>query len=74
MNLAFMYRDGLGTTLDYREAARLFGLAAEKGHPAAQNNLGLLDSEGAGSARDHKMAFHWFRRECRYSLTVMSTG
>ena len=48
MKLGTLYYKGQGVSRDYAEAARLFLLAAEKGDPYAQSNLGYMYELGEG--------------------------
>ena len=45
---------------DYKEAVRLFGLAAEQGHASAQHNLGVAYNNGQGVPQDYVLAHMWF--------------
>lgn len=47
---------------DYETAFKELKPVAEKGHPAAQVNLGLLYEEGKGVERDYAKALTWYRR------------
>jgi hypothetical protein len=53
---AFYYEGYGGVAKDYAEAVRLYSLAAEQGHAAAQNNLGGMFGNGQGVARDYAEA------------------
>lgn len=53
---ACMYRDGCGGAQDYEEAFRLFDLATEKGHVAAQYELSKLYEFGRGVRRNKAKA------------------
>lgn len=57
--LAGLYAAGEGVPEDPAEAARLYRLAAERGHPVAQLNLGELYITGRGVRRDLKQAYLW---------------
>jgi uncharacterized protein len=46
---------------DYKEAVRLYRLAAEQGNAKAQYNLGVMYAEGLGIPEDYKEAFRLFR-------------
>ncbi len=59
--MGVMYADGLGVIQDFKEAAKMFGLAAQKGLISAQFNLGAFYEEGKGVAQDYKMAVKWYR-------------
>ena len=45
---------------DYTEAAKWFRLAADKGDPQAQYNLGLAYAQGQGVPQDNVNAHMWF--------------
>ena len=67
--LAGLYRDGLGVTMDPAEAGRWFALAAknyraaaEQGDPDAQCTLGALYQQGVGVEKDDAEAVRWFRK------------
>ena len=47
---------------DYREAARLYRLAAQRGHRKAQYNLSLLFRQGLGVTKDVAEADRWLKR------------
>jgi len=48
-----MYNEGLGVPQDYKEAVRLYRLAAEQGHAEAQYNLGQMYRQGLGVPQDY---------------------
>jgi TPR repeat protein len=54
-----MYVKGQGVTQDYKEAARLYGLAAAQGDADAQYNLGLMYDQGQGVTKDTVYAHMW---------------
>ena len=58
--LALMYDNGTGVAQDYKEAARLYGLAAAQGNAFAQSNLGVMYGNGTGVAQDYVRAHMWF--------------
>ena len=60
--LAGLTLEGSGLPADPAEAARLYRLAAEAGHPVAQLNLGELYSRGRGVERDLVQAHLWLSR------------
>ncbi len=63
--LAGLYAAGEGVPEDPAEAARLYRLAAERGHPVAQLNLGELYITGRGVQRDLKQAYFWLSLAAR---------
>ena len=60
-HLARMYESGTGgAPLDYKEAMRLYELAAKQGSDLAETAIGRFHSEGLGVKRNQKLAFdHW---------------
>ena len=55
-----MYKHGEGVPQDYKEAIRLYTLAAEQGNANAQFNLGLMYRNGKGVLSDFVIAHMWF--------------
>ena len=55
---------------DYAGAFDAYRLAADRGHPAAQNNLGILYEVGAGVAADAAQAEAWYRRAAEQDLPM----
>lgn len=53
---------------DYSEAARLYRLAAERGHTKAQHNLSLLYREGLGVNKNEAEADKWLARSMAQTL------
>jgi len=53
--------EGYGTNQDPKQAAYWYRLAAEKGHPEAQFNLGRLYASGKGVEHDEEQALRWIR-------------
>lgn len=58
-NLGIMYNLGQGITLDDRQAARWYWLAAQQGHIKAQANLGAMYANGNGVPQDYVLAHMW---------------
>ena len=63
---------------DYATALREWRPLAEQGSAIAQNNLGLMYSEGKGAPRDYAKAVGWWRKaaeqgyaKAQYNLGVM---
>lgn len=63
---------------DYETAFKELKPVAERGHPAAQVNLGLLYEEGKGVEQDYAKALTWYRRaaaqdyaEAQYRLGLL---
>ena len=54
-----MYAKRLGVDRNDIEAPRRYRRAAERGHPAAQYNLGLFHATGRGIAPDVMLAVAW---------------
>jgi len=59
--LAFLYYGGRDVAQDYREAAKWFRRAADRGDPAAQFYLGIMYAKGQGVPQDHAEAAKWYR-------------
>lgn len=60
--LGVKYETGNGMSSNYREAARLYKLAAQHGHKKAQFNLSLLYRKGLGVNKDDAEADEWLHR------------
>jgi TPR repeat protein len=60
-NLGFMYNNGQGVPLDYKEALKWYRLAADQGDALAQNNLGVMYYEGKGVPQSFEEAAKWYR-------------
>ena len=54
-----MHATGEGAPKDYRESAKWYRMAAEKGHAGAQANLGIMYLGGKGVPQDYKEAVRW---------------
>jgi len=59
---ALRYDSGDGVLQDFAQAAALIRLAAEQGHPPAQNHLGRYYAAGRGVAQDKEAAHLWLER------------
>jgi TPR repeat protein len=61
---------------DYQGASKLWKAAAEKGHPRAQNGLGVLYRDGDLGESDKKQAAYWFRQSAEngYAFAMYSLG
>lgn len=53
---------GDGSPPDYREALRLFKLAAEAGHVGAMYRIGSIHEAGIDVDRDSDLALRWYRK------------
>lgn len=51
-----------GYSRNYTEAVRYYRMAAEAGHPTAQNNLGQMYNMGWGVPQDKNKAFYWWTK------------
>jgi len=60
-NLGTMYDRGRGVAQDYKEAVRLYGLAAAQGNAFAQFNLGGMFDNGRGVTEDKTEAVKWYK-------------
>ena len=59
--LGYMCNNGQGVPQDYRQAAKLFRLAADQGHADAQGRLGAMYYQGRGIYQDYHQAAKWYR-------------
>ena len=51
---------GVGCKIDHAKALELYQIAADKGVPSAQCNLGYAYLYGIGIEQNHEMAFKWY--------------
>ncbi len=71
VGLARKYDHGDGVDRNCIKAAELYLKAAEEGHMAAQNNLGVIYTDGGtGVAQNKKKAADWFLRAAEQGLAV----
>lgn len=63
--LAIMSLHGYGTSIDYKEAVRLFKIGAQKNHTNSQVALGVLMIEGIGLPQDYKAASLQFKKAAK---------
>ena len=61
VDLAMMYRRGLGVAADPAEAFRWYEEAAEKGDPIGMNGVGFSLREGLGVEKDIGAAVPWLQ-------------
>jgi|GEM_PF-6560677 len=52
------------------DAARLYRYSAERGHPEAQYNLGVMYMNGRGVEKDLEEAARWFRKAADQGLAI----
>jgi TPR repeat protein len=69
-----MFHQGQGVAQDYAEAVRLYRLAAEQGHAAAQNNLGYMFEHGKGVRKNRAEAIRWYRLAAAQGQAVASSA
>lgn len=62
VNLANLYRKGLGVPINNSRALELYEQAAEKNYAMAYVPLGIMYMEGLGVSRDYKLGIAWLRR------------
>ena len=55
-----MYNNGEGAPQDYKEAIRLYTLAAKQGNARAQYNRGVMAANGWGVLADYIIAHMWY--------------
>jgi uncharacterized protein len=65
-----LYYKGLGVPIDYKEAARWKGPAAQQGDPDAQVDLGFLYESGQGVPLDYVTAYLWYSRAMAAGVKV----
>lgn len=69
INLAQMYRDGLGIPVEPQMARRWVELAATSDHPLAQYRLGELYESNGKNRLDLKAAELWYERAAAQGFT-----
>lgn len=62
---AYAYQNGVGVPRDYEKAARMYRMAAAKGDPRAENNLGVMALRGDGRSPSYSTAASHFRRAAK---------
>lgn len=62
--LAKMYRFGLGTEVDYKQAIEWYKKAAMLSYGVAQSHLGEMYEKGQGLNKDIDMAKSWYQIAC----------
>ena len=60
--VCFFSLQGEGTEQNFAEAAKWWGLAAEKGNADAQTNVADCYFEGEGVERSHELAAKWYQK------------
>ncbi|WP_291869852.1 tetratricopeptide repeat protein [Maribacter sp.] len=61
--LGILYKDGIGTRLNFNKARKQFKKAFELGNDKAAYSLGYMYLKGLGNInQDYKKAIHWFRK------------
>lgn len=60
LNLAIMYKKGLGVPKDELQSAKWYFKAAEQGDSQAQLNLGAMFAHGEGVIKDELQAYFWW--------------
>ena len=68
-NLALMYERGLGVPKDSIESMRLYGQAANQGHPLAQYNFARLMLRQTNALANRTQAEQWLTRSADQGLT-----
>lgn len=58
--LGSLYEEGRGVIQDYKEAVRLYQMAAEQGQSDGQYKLGMMYLLGKGTAKNPILAHMWF--------------
>jgi len=66
--LGCRYRDGVGVSQSYLQAAELFDLAASQGYATAQYNLGVLYKDGRGIDQNYERAKEYLEAAARQGM------
>jgi TPR repeat protein len=61
-NVGLMYEQGIGTSVNLKEALFWYEKAAKQGNTAAQYNLGVLYENGKGTEVNFAKANEWYRK------------
>lgn len=71
-----MYSEGKGVAQDYAVAAKWYRLAADRGHPLSQFELGVFYDKGLGVSRNPIEAAKWYKRSAEqgYSMAQFNLG
>jgi len=72
--LAAKFAGGYGVAKDDRRAVEWYRIAAEKGFPPAQNNLGFMYAEGRGVKKDDAQAVQWYQRAADQNYAPAQTS
>lgn len=72
--LAILYHEGIGTEIDYVDAALLMEKAARAGHPGAQAHMGALHYFGLGVLEDDRAALCWYVRSATQGNLLGAIG
>ena len=62
IDLANCYREGVGTAVDYKKAAKLVRKSAESGYSRGQYAMGVYYVDGIGVQKNSNEAFKWFAK------------
>lgn len=69
VELGMMYHTGEGTTQNYTESCKWFGMAARQGNALGQNCLGAIYAEGLGVPGSASKAVMWYRKAAEQGLS-----
>ena len=75
-DLGYNYYHGIGTSLNYEEAFRLYLFAAENGSKVGAYDVGISYYNGNGTPQNYAEAFRWFEAAARdeYALAYTFLG
>ena len=62
VNLANLYRKGLGVAEDYAKALEFYKLAADQGYSMAYVPMGVMYMEGKGTGQNYKEGMKWLEK------------
>jgi TPR repeat protein len=60
--LGYLYRNGIGTRIEFDDARSWYEKSAAAGNAAAMNNLGALYDNGSGVPQNYQTALEWYRK------------
>ena len=68
--LGYMYDQGLGVDVDFKNAREWYEKAANLGYSDAQCNLGYIYQEGIGVEVDYKEAMKWYLKAAEQNEAI----
>lgn len=71
---ACLHSGWVGMPADKVEAAKWYRMAAEQGHPEAQNFIGLFYATGSGVPKDEVEAVKWYRKAAEQGVAMAQSS